>query len=308
MTTKELEYFLAACQYGSIKTAAKKLSITSQGLSKVIIRLEDELHTQLFFRTTKGLTPTKAAQNLAVRVNIILTEMHNIQSDFALTRSGDYRVLTVATTYGVLQYLTFQFIEEFYQAYPHIRLNLAEFPEAQIQEQLDNGKIELAFLPAPIDYSRLSGTFLTSWKHCLIINENHPLAQKESIAYTDLENVPLALKGRTYSVFSNNITRLLKQGVTPDIYLETTSEYLIHAAAEQNCAVGVTLDFLAEESVKYPTVIRYFKDPECVKDVYLVHRNTVSLSAEAQCFMDFTLNWIQHKSGISARHINLQVD
>ena len=106
-------------------------------------------------------------------------------------------------------------------------------------------EIELAFLPAPIDYSQYDALFCFSWKYCLIINKKHPLVQKKIINYTELDGVPLALKGRSYSVFSSNISRFLKEGVNSNILLETTSDMLINQVAKANAGVGVSLSFIA---------------------------------------------------------------
>ncbi|MGN0963393.1 MAG: LysR family transcriptional regulator, partial [Clostridia bacterium] len=127
MTTKELEYFMAAYRHGSIKDAAAELFVTPQGLSKVVIHLEEELGVRLFERTAKGLLPTRAAARLALRANVILNEIRSIRSDLELS-GQEPSTLTVAATYGVIPFLSFPFVEAFYQAYPRTRLNLVELP------------------------------------------------------------------------------------------------------------------------------------------------------------------------------------
>lgn len=136
-----------------------------------------------------------------------------------------FKILSVATTYGVLDYIGCDFIRTFYLQYPNIKLNLVELPEKQIQDLFDKNEIELAFLPAPIDYSSYDATFCFSWNHCVIINQKNPLAQNKTINYSDLDGIPLVLKGRSYSVFPSNISRFLKEGIKPNILLDTTSIY-----------------------------------------------------------------------------------
>ena len=149
----------------------------------------------------------------------------------------------------------------------NIKLNLVELPEKQIQELLAKNEIELAFLPAPIDYSQYDAIFCFSWKHCLIINKKNPLAQNKSINYADLDGIPLALKGRSYSVFPSNISRFLKHGINPNILLETTSDMLISQVADANAGVGVSLSFIAKNYQSPNTVIREFNDENCTKEL-----------------------------------------
>ena len=163
-------------------------------------------------------------------------------------------------------------------------------------------EIELAFLPASIDYSQYDALFCFSWKYCLIINKKHPLVQKKIINYTELDGVPLALKGRSYSVFPSNISRFLKEGVNSNILLETTSDMLINQVAKANAGVGVSLSFIAERFshidgvttkdyvVNY--VIRNFDDENCTKEVYLISKKGITKSKESICFLSYLSEWL----------------
>lgn len=291
MTTKDLEYFLSVYSSHSIKKSAEQLYVSSQALSKVIKKIEAELDTSLFTRTNQGLTPTHSADNLAEHAHIIVNEYTNIVSDFSLAKSNNSIVLTVAATYGVLDYLGYEFVRNFYMKYPNIKLNLVELPEKQISELLSSNDIEIAFMPAPIDYTIYNAQFCFSWKHCLIINHKHPLAAKKKIKYSDLNNIPLALKGRSYSVYPSNISRFLKEGVNPNILLETTSDTLINQVADSNAGIGVSLLFIADKIHSKNTVIREFEDDNCLKEVYLVSKKSITKSPETLCFQNFLSEW-----------------
>ena len=58
MELKQLEFFIAACECGSLSRAAEKLYTSQPNVSKVIRSLEDELGSSLFDRTSKGLKLT----------------------------------------------------------------------------------------------------------------------------------------------------------------------------------------------------------------------------------------------------------
>ena len=245
MTTKELEYFLSVYETHSIKNSAEKLFISSQALSKSIKKLEAEINTTLFTRTSSGLIPTHSADKLAERAHVIINEFDNITSDFSVAESNSSTVLTVAATYGVLDYLGYNFVKNFYLQFPNIKLNLIELPETHISEMLANNQVEIAFMPAPIDYTKFNAKFCFSWKHCLIINRKHPLAVRKKIPYSDLDGIPLALKGRSYSVFPSNISRFLKEGVNPkfddpncqkEVYLVTKKDMI--PSSDASCFVN----------------------------------------------------------------------
>ena len=64
METKGLEYFISVYDCGSIMTAAEKLFISPQGLSKAIGKLEGEVCHELFVRSNRGVVPTDFARRL----------------------------------------------------------------------------------------------------------------------------------------------------------------------------------------------------------------------------------------------------
>lgn len=173
-----MNIFYLYIQPTALKNLQKNFFISSQALSKVIKKLESECKVTLFVRETKGLIPTHSAHQLAEHAHQILNEFDSIYSDFNNSNSNKKTILTIAATYGVLCFLGYDFIKQFYHQYPQIQLNLIEAPEKQIYELLCSNEIEIAFLPAPIDYSLYNASFCFSWKHCLIIHRNHPLASK----------------------------------------------------------------------------------------------------------------------------------
>lgn len=293
MNKRELNYFLKVYEYKSIKKAAENLFISSQGLSKTIKNIETELEVKLFTRTAHGVEPTIHARKLKRRAEIIVTEFENIKNDILVEKEEMTTVLRVLSTYGVLKYLTLDFVQDFYAKYPNIRLNIVEYPERPIENMLKEEQIEIAFLPAPIDNTNFVAEFCTTHRHCLIIHKSNTLAQKDFITYEDLKGIPLAIKGREFNIYSNNINRFIKEGVNPNILLETSEEKFIHEVARRNWGVGVSLDFIAFADKNNDTVIRPFEDKTCVKDVYLVKKIGKKLSKEAQYFEEFTLTWLQ---------------
>ena len=73
MDTKQLKYFIAVCQSGSITGAAESIFVSQQALSASIAKLEKELHATLFVRSSKGVEPTKAGLYLLSEAKRVLS-------------------------------------------------------------------------------------------------------------------------------------------------------------------------------------------------------------------------------------------
>ena len=79
MDIKDLQYFHVVYEERSINRAAGKLFISSQGLSKIILKLEEELKTTLFERSKKGVRPTESAVFLYEKAEEIIRQYEEIR-------------------------------------------------------------------------------------------------------------------------------------------------------------------------------------------------------------------------------------
>ena len=294
MNERNLLCFITVYRLGNIHRAAEELYLSAQAVSKIINRLEQELGEPLFIRTRDGLCPTPFADQLKERADIILDQYVKIREDFLDCSEHKVVVLRIASTYAVLKYLTLDFLKGFYDKYPNVRLNFVEYPEYPIYEMLKKGRLDLAFLPDPIDVSRFELQFCFCHKYCAVMHENHPLAKKKVLEFKDLNNIPLALKGREYAFFPANISRFAKGGLIPEIRIETSDDSLIVEAAKKDWCVGITADYLAREYADDHTAIRPFSDETFVRNIFLVWRKEQKLTRSAECFIGYTKEWVEN--------------
>lgn len=297
MNQRQLSYFITVLECGSIKIAADQLKLSPQGLSKTILLLEEELGNQLFTRTKNGLVPTVYALKLKPHALNILREYSSINTDVA--QYAQKEIFNVVAAYGTIYLLGTDFVRKFYEQNPTVQLNLTEMTDYPAIEKLASNKVELGILPAPLDTTLFYGERLITSRHCLIINKANPLSEKKVIDYKDLNGVPLALKGREYVMYTGNINRFLSIGTNPVIYMETSSDALIADLAEQNLAVGVSLDYLAKLHARPNTVIRPFADATCSRTLYIAQPINTILSDTAEAFKKLILEYFKTLDGTS---------
>lgn len=297
MNQRTLIYFLKVFEHNSIKKAAKELTISPQGLSKTLIGFENEIGIPLFNRINNKMIPTDYAYKVKAHAEKIIDEFSYIK--YGINTSGNEKnVLNIVTTYGVIQYLSADFIKDFYKEYTNIQLNIIELTDFPAIERLKTSRVELAILSSPLNTVDFTGEFLFSSKHCVIVNNNNPLSNKKSISYEDLKNEPLAVKGREHIFYNTNISRFLEQGINPNIYIETSNDKLIHDLAEKNMAVGISLDYIAFNDIRKNTTILPLSDNNSVRSLYITQRKNAVLSNDAENFKNFILNWIKRNNKI----------
>lgn len=83
MELRELRYFLAVYETGSVTAAARRCFISQPSISAAIAALERELETILFVRHRKGVTATDAAVALYDRARRVVDDALSLKALFA---------------------------------------------------------------------------------------------------------------------------------------------------------------------------------------------------------------------------------
>jgi len=292
MNSKVLEAFIEIYKCRSLNKAAKTLFMTPQGLSRLLQNLEDDMGVCLFVRSQRGVIPTHFGETLYEH-SINILDSINLMYREIKQDSGNYiSVLRVASVTGLLAYVTIDFINDFRAMYPNIALEVIDGSDQAVDTKLWDEQVEVGFLAGPIDTVRYNASLFTRHYHCLVINKEHPLSNKERIEYEDLDGEPLALVGRHSVPYHNNMSRFLRAGVMPKIILEVTEIDLVHQIAAMNKGIGLSVDFPAFASQRSNTVIRPFADENCTRETYLVTKKGILLSKEAQIFQEFAFDWL----------------
>jgi DNA-binding transcriptional LysR family regulator len=106
MRLRQLEYFVAICEYGSFNAAAEQLLVAQPSLSQQIRALEREVGAELLERGRKGVALTAAGRVFLPRAQSVLAEVEAARrsvADVVGGLEGELHVLTVrSVASGVL--------------------------------------------------------------------------------------------------------------------------------------------------------------------------------------------------------------
>lgn len=184
MEIKDLEIFMKVYEYQNMTKAAQELFLSPQSVSNTILKLENEFNVILFERTTSGSLPTQEAIMLRANAMKLLNDFETVMGTF----SGIYekkKIVKVASTTGVFRYLTLDFLNQFYEKYPFIRLDIIEQLDPTVDELLWNDVVDVAFNSAPINHVKFDAIPFSSHKYCCILHKSHPLSLKDKIVYSE---------------------------------------------------------------------------------------------------------------------------
>lgn len=205
MEIKELRYFIAVAECGSISKAAEKLFTTQPNLSRQLMKLEEETGQKLLIRGNKKSELTEAGRLLYKRATEI-TELVD-RTHIELRSDGDEVFGTVCIgggeSYAVG--LIAKAAKEVSDMFHGIKFDFFSGDTGAVTEKLEKGLIDFGILIEPSNlekYNSLRLPLTDKWG--ILMRKDSPLSGKEYITKEDLNGLPLLFS--VHSFKKNNVT------------------------------------------------------------------------------------------------------
>lgn len=193
-TLRQLEYFVAVGECGSIALASEKVNVSSPSISAAIHQLEKEFGLPLFVRQhAQGLSLTGAGRQMMAQAKTVLMQTQQLV-DLAGDISGSVRgPLSIGCLVTFAQMVVPSLRASFEAAHPEVRISQFELDQAEIFSRLRRAEIDLALsydLDIPSD---LTFEPILTLPPYVILDAGHPLADRADIRIEDLVPFPMVL-------------------------------------------------------------------------------------------------------------------
>jgi DNA-binding transcriptional LysR family regulator len=191
---RQLEYFVATCDAGSVTEAALSIPVSQSSVSAGISQLEAALGVQLFIRHhAQGVHPTTAGREFLVRARELLraaSELERFAAELTHDLSG---LLELGCLVTIAPVIVPALCRSFLDANPAVRLALVETGQAELLEGLRDGSLTVALtydleLSRDVEFEPLA----TLPPHAVFAGD-HPWAERESVTMAELAAEPLVL-------------------------------------------------------------------------------------------------------------------
>ncbi|SFL75312.1 LysR substrate-binding domain-containing protein [Rugamonas rubra] len=146
MELRQLRYFVAIVDHGSLSRAALVLHVAQPALSQQLRQLEQELGAQLLHRSAQGVLSTDAGKVFYEHAQAILKQVADAKS--AVTQSAERPSggVTLGLPHSISGALALPLLMAARERYPEITLQLTEELTGNLAEQLKSGRVNLAVL------------------------------------------------------------------------------------------------------------------------------------------------------------------
>lgn len=243
ITLRQLDYFVAVADAGSVTAAARSLHLSQSALSMALSDLERALGVQLLVRGRRGVALTQAGRGVlsdSRRLIAGVADLHNSARDFQESMSGRLVVGCYSTLSPLLLPAV---IDAFTANHPDVDLSIVEGSHTVLEEQLRSGVLDVALL---YDYGRthfagerqLAAEPLVTSAPYVLLPPDHPLASRRAVTLQQLANEPLILfdlpPGGEYflSIFADADLR-------PRVRFRTTSYELVRSLVARGLGYAI---------------------------------------------------------------------
>lgn len=199
-TLRQLEYFVAVGELGSIAQAAEKVNVSSPSISAAITQLEREFGLPLFVRQhAQGLSLTQAGRRMMEQAAHILHES-DLLVDLAGDISGTVRgPLNIGCLVTFAQVVLPSVRRSFELEYSEVRVRQVELNQAEIFSALRRAEIDAALtydldLPADLVFEGL-----LELPPYVMVAADHPLSGNTSVSPAELVQHPMVLLDLPFS-------------------------------------------------------------------------------------------------------------
>ena len=220
-TLRQLQYFVAVADNGSISRAAELNHVSQAGMSLAVTELEKALKTRLLVRhKAKGVTLTSAGRRFVVDARALLRHAEELES----TVAGDELAGPLAIgCYTTLSAFWVPLITAgFAVPNPKLEVSIVEGSPAELQDQLVEGRLDAVLTHTLHVRPGLKTRVIKEGRPYILLGTDHPLARRDKIRLTELAEEDMVLLDIP-SVRDNQLPNLRNSGLEPRIAWRSTS-------------------------------------------------------------------------------------
>ncbi|ORT84485.1 LysR family transcriptional regulator, partial [Klebsiella pneumoniae] len=239
ITQRQLEYFVASGEAGSIIGASERIHVSSPSISAAITHIESELGVQLFVRHhAQGVSLTSIGHQVLKEAKLILEQMSNLYTIASESLNNVRGPLRVGCLDTLAPMLTPELVFGFGRAFPGVRITLVEGNHEQLLKQLRSADIDIALTYDLVPANDIAFTSLAQLPPYVMVGEHHPLATQSAVTIEDLVAMPMVLLDMPWSreyflgLFS-------EAGVAPNVVMRSSNMEVVRAMVANGVGFGI---------------------------------------------------------------------
>ncbi|KQZ79101.1 LysR family transcriptional regulator [Mesorhizobium sp. Root157] len=244
-TLRQLQYFVAVAEQGTVSRAAQNLSISQSSVTEAIKELEHDLGVELFERHSRGLNITHKGHQFLRHATKILSGVSDARRAFFGAQAAVPGRLQLGVTSMVAGYVLSDLLARYRRANPAVEISAIEDNGDYLEHLLVGGKLDVAVMVTSNlrDRTALQSEILEVSAYRLWLPLGHPLAAADIIGIGDIAGEPLIML--TVDEIEENTGKLLAAiGAKPHVAFRTRSVEAVRSLVATGAGVALLPDLV----------------------------------------------------------------
>lgn len=257
-TLRQLSYLVAAAEAGTIVGAAKRMHVSPSAMSDAITELERLLGSRLCVRRkAQGLTLTSAGVRAVGDARALLRGAQELY--LALYSGNDELVgpMTIGCFPTLAPTVLPPLFSAFGRDHPGLDLEIREATQDRLIEQLDSGRVDVAFVYEFQLPGRARRAKLFELPPHILLSGSHPLADAPHVRLADLIDDDFIMLDSLPSS-EHTLTIFAAHGLEPRIRHRTSNPEVVRALVGKGLGYGMLIQRHTDLSgmTGFPTVMK----------------------------------------------------
>lgn len=280
MTLIQLQYVISVAEHKNFTIAAEKSFVTQPTLSMQIQKLEKELNTEIFDRTTHPITITPVGEKIIKQAKKILMEAKKMNQMVLEEKNSLEGIIKIGIIPTIFPSLVPLFYKTFKKNFPKTELFLLEMKTHEIIQAFNEGTLDFGIAATPLNEPRIVEDRIYKEPLVAFIPKSHPLYKEKTIKISSIKEKEVLLLGEGHC-FRKNILSICNSAQTSNAGLQSGDFTTLVKLSKEG--YGITIlpllfeDNLSEDDKKS---IRFIDDKNinAFREVSLLyHENQVRL-------------------------------
>lgn len=287
MDIRQLRYFIAIVEEGTISLAANRLHISQPPLSQQLKAMEEELGSVLVYRRGKRLEITESGRALYKYALQVTQLMEEAKAEVIEVGNGDKGTLSLGiNTLSSVELPLW--LHEFKARYPQVSYKIQQNESYQLCELVRNRSLELAIVRLPLELDDFSILHLQTEPFYMLTSE---ASIKQEITLSHIAQYPLILPSTEgLGVYYTIQMAFSEQKLQPNIAAECSDISLLLRLVASGFGVAIVPETLVKQHL--PTSVHAFKikDTPAVASTALIWLRDHHVSRTALNFIDLLIS------------------
>ena len=285
------EYIYAIYKERSFSKAAQKLYVSQPWLSSVVKKVEQEIKTPLFDRSTSPISLTEAGRYYIKQVERVMEIEEEMKRRFEELNAGKGAELRIGSSMFFCTYVLPSLMQEFQAMYPDITLTFMESSPDALLEKLKNHQLDLFLeaeqpkdpmiqsaawateeivlaVPASFPINRSLESFRYSFKEWKRHKKSE--VQKPPVPLAAFDNEPFLLLNEGNDMHSRSLSICRRAGFVPKAAAYLTQMMTAYYLVCEGRGVSFLRSTIPEYVSPTDSIVFYrLEDPEAIRNIYL---------------------------------------